>query len=508
MTGIDAPPLKGLTLALAGFAIALTNFSVVLDLTITNVAVPHIAGGLAVSPTQGTWTVTSYAVAEGICLPLTGWLTMRYGLVRTYLVALVSFGLFSMLCGFAQTLEWLVVGRVLQGFAGAPLLPASQTLILRVFPEEKRGMAMGLWAMTTICAPILGPILGGYLSDNWSWPWIFLINVPVIAVCFLVLSQLIMSFDTPPERQPIDVIGLILLIITVASFQIMIDTGQDADWFNSSTIIVLALTAAIGAVAFVIWELNDPHPVVDLRIFRFTGFRYVTIAFALSYGVFFASIVLAPLWLQRDIGYTASEAGYAMCFTGVMGVMMAPLSARLMGKIDLRISVSMAILWIGFIGIVRSFWTSDDGFWTYATPQLLQGLAIPFYFMGLSTLSISAVPPHLVTSAVGLTAFFRTLGGAIATTMAIAMWDVEGRVSRSELIAGLNDPQGMATKIQGAGLSNVQANGVIERLIDVQASTLAMTHIFLYGACLSIVAAAVVWLIPKAPSSPGMVVGH
>jgi MFS transporter, DHA2 family, multidrug resistance protein len=506
--GVDAPPLKGMALALAGFAIALSNFSIVLDLTITNVAVPHIAGGLAVSPTQGTWTVTSYAVAEGICLPITGWLTMRYGLVRTYLTALIGFGLFSMLCGFAQTLEMLIAGRVLQGLTGAPIVPASQTLILRVFPKEKQGMAMGLWAMTTISAPIVGPILGGYLSDNWSWPWIFLINVPVVALCFLVLSQSIMSFDTPPERRPIDVVGLILLVVTVGAFQIMIDTGQDADWFASSTIVILAAIAAVGAVTFVIWELYDPNPVVDLRIFRFKGFRYVAIAFPISYGVFFASIVLAPLWLQRDIGYTATESGLTMCFTGVMGVLVAPLSARLIGRFDLRISVSLAILWIGFVGIIRAQWTSDADFWTYAIPQILQGLAIPFYFMGLSSLCVSSVPPELVTSAVGLTSFFRTLGGAMATTMAVAMWDVESRVSRSELIAGLNDPAGMATTMQGAGLSNLQANGLIERLIDVQASTLAMTHIFLYGASLAVVAAAVVWLIPKSKAPMGMASGH
>jgi MFS transporter, DHA2 family, multidrug resistance protein len=508
MSAPETAPLFGTRLALAGMAIALSNFAIVLDLTITNVAVPHIAGGLAVSPTQGTWTITSYAVAEGICLPLSGWLTLRFGLVRTYLFALLGFGFFSLLCGFAQSLEMLVAGRVLQGLTGAPIVPASQTLMLRVFPESKRNMALGLWAMTTISAPVMGPILGGFLSDNWSWPWIFFINVPVVAICLFALSQLIMEFDTPPERKPIDVVGLILLVISVAAFQIMIDTGQDSDWFSSTRIVILTCTAIIGFSAFIIWEYYEPNPVVDIRIFRYSGFRYVTIAFCLSFGVFFASIVLAPLWLQKDVGYTASEAGYAMCFMGLMGVATAPFAARLMGKVDTRITVSLAILWISLMGIVRSQWTSDGDFWTYALPQILQGVAVPFYFMGLSSLSISSVPLSEVTSAVGISSFFRTLGGAIATTLAVAMWDIEARTSRSEIASNLNDAAPMAKSLQQAGMSGGQASGVIEHFVDVQASTIGMTHIFLYGACLGVVAAAVVWLIPKTAPTPGTSAAH
>jgi DHA2 family multidrug resistance protein len=297
-------------------------------------------------------------------------------------------------------------------------------------------------------------------------------------------------------------------VISVAAFQIMIDTGQDSDWFSSSTIVALTCTAIVGFAAFIIWEYYEPNPVVDIRIFRYSGFRYVTIAFCLSFGVFFASIVLAPLWLQKDVGYTASEAGYAMCFMGLMGVATAPLAARLMGKVDTRITVSLAILWIALMGIVRAQWTSGGDFWTYALPQILQGFAVPFYFMGLSSLSISSVPLSEVTSAVGISSFFRTLGGAIATTLAVAMWDIEARTSRSELASNLNDAAPVAKSLQHAGLSSGQASGVIERLVDVQASTVGMTHIFLYGACIGVVAAAVVWLIPKTIPTPGASVSH
>src|SRR5476651_1977976 len=223
----DPRPLTGSALLIAGFLLALGNFMVVLDMTIANVSVPNIAGGLAVSPSQGTWVITSYSVAEAIVVPLTGWLSQRFGAVRVFVLGIFGFGVFSALCGLAPSLGWLVAFRVLQGICGGPIMPMSQTLMMRIFPPAQRGQAMGLWSMTTVTAPIAGPILGGVLCDTAGWPWVFLINVPVAALCGFFAWRMLASQDTPTERRPIDFTGLALLVLFVGSLQIMLDKGKE-----------------------------------------------------------------------------------------------------------------------------------------------------------------------------------------------------------------------------------------------------------------------------------------
>uniref|UniRef100_UPI000AB4FA23 DHA2 family efflux MFS transporter permease subunit n=1 Tax=Acinetobacter baumannii TaxID=470 RepID=UPI000AB4FA23 len=296
--------LSGGRLLLAAFVIALSNFMVVLDTTIANVSVPHITGNLAVSSTQGTWVVTSYAVAEAICVPLTGWLAGRFGTVRVFIFGLIGFTVFSFLCGLATSLEMLVFFRIGQGLCGGPLMPLSQTLLMRIFPQEKHAQAMGLWAMTTVVGPILGPILGGLISDNLSWHWIFFINLPVGIVCVLAAMRLLRVAETETISLRIDTVGLGLLILWIGALQLMLDLGHERDWFNSTSIVVLALTAAIGFVVFLIWELTDKHPVVDVKVFRHRGFAISVLALSLGFGAFFGSIVLIPQWLQMNLSYT------------------------------------------------------------------------------------------------------------------------------------------------------------------------------------------------------------
>jgi DHA2 family multidrug resistance protein len=503
----EPQPLTGARLIVAAFALALANFVVVLDTTIANVSVPHIAGGLAVSPTQGTWVITSYAVADAISVPLTGWLAMRFGTVRWFMISIIGFGIFSFLCGVSRTLDALVLFRVLQGLAGGPLMPLSQILLLRIFPKEKAGIGLAIWAMTTTTAPILGPILGGTISDNWTWPWIFFINLPVVAICAFGVFTLLTPFETKRAKARIDIVGLILLVVSVGAFQIMLDTGREHDWFGSTWIVGLAVVAAISFAAFVIWELTDANPVVNLRIFRFRGFTFATMAISLGFGAFFAQVVLTPLWLQQVAGYTATETGLIVAWLGVFAVLLSPVAAGLMTKVDVRITISGGILWMAFMSLLRASWNADVGYWTLALPHILQGIGMPFFFVGLTALALSSVPAQHQTSAAGLMSFLRTLCGAIGTAVATTAWDDASRTSRSELVSALNNPEATMTSLQNAGLTLEQARGVIERLVEVQASTLGVLHLFLASGCVFVIAAASVWFAPR-PKQISMGGGH
>ena len=508
MADAEPAPLTGSKLFLAGIAIALANFIVVLDITIANVSVPHIAGGLAISPTQGTWVITSYAVADAISVPLSGWLAARFGTVRLFILALSGFGLFSIMCGLSNTLGMLVVFRICQGFSGGPLMPLSQTLLMRVFSRERAPLATAVWAMTTVCAPIAGPILGGQISDGWSWPWIFFINIPVVLFCIVMAMRMLKSFETPIARPPIDVVGLVLLIIWVGAFQMMLDTGRENDWFGSPFVAAMALIAALGFAAFIIWELTAENPVVDVRVFRYRSFAVSSSAVAIGYGAFFASVVMTPLWLQQVVGYTATDAGYSMAFAGVFAVVVSPVAAKLIGKVDLRALACFGVLWLCGTSLMRVGWTVDADFWTLSIPQLIQGVGMPFFFIGMTTLAMSGIATRDLTSAAGIMAFMRTLSGAIGTALATTAWDMTSRVSRGDMVPRLNDPAGALAKMQAGGMSAGQARAALDRMVDVQASTVGASHVYLFACTAFLVAAALVWLAPKPTNITGPAGAH
>ena len=494
---MDACALSGSRMWLAGGVLALSNFMVVLDTSIANVSVPHIAGSLAIAPDQGTWVITSYSVAEAICVPLTGWLASRFGTVRTYLLAMTGFCIFSILCGMSPTLGALVAARIGQGICGGPIMPLTQTLLLRVFPPNKRGQAMGLWAMTTVVAPIAGPVFGGLISDNWSWHWIFFINVPIAITCVVGSYILITKCETEKAKARIDIGGMLLLVTWVGALQLMLDLGRDRDWFHSTFIVVLASIAAVGFVAFLIWELTEKSPAVDLRIFRHRGFTATVLALALTYATFFSSVVVTPQWLQGALGYTAEWSGYVTAWQGLLAVVFSLVVGRLTGKIDPRLLVSFGMSWIAFWIFMRSGWTSGVDYWTLALPHLATGLGMPFFFVPLTILSLSSVEPGETASAAGLSSFVRTLSGAVGTSVATTIWANGAIRVHAELAGSLNPPPGLVQQLESSGFSPAQVRQMVENLLTQESLVVSLDHMFEIATVALLVSAAMVWLVPR-----------
>lgn len=489
-------PLSGSALVLGGTLLALANFMVVLDTTIANVSVPNIAGALAVSPTQGTWVITSYSVAEAITVPLTGWLAMRFGTVRVFVLAMAGFALFSALCGIAPSLGVLVAFRVGQGLCGGPMIPLSQALLLRVFPPEKAPMAIGLWAMTTVVAPVAGPILGGVISDNFHWSWIFFINVPVAAAVAFFSYRTFRNRETPTVRRPVDFVGLALLIVWVGAMQIMLDKGKELDWFGSPIIIGLGLVAVIGFAAFLIWELTAEDPIVDLRIFRHRGFTVGAVTLSLAFGAYFASIILIPLWLQTSMGYTATWAGYATA-GGFLAIFFSPLAAQLVGKVDPRMLTSGGILWFAVITYWRSGFTTQVDFLHVFVPAVVLGIGVPFFFVPTTRIALGAVEPRETASAAGLSNFMRTTAAAFAASITTTAWENAGISAHANLAGMLNGVQAQIDALVAAGLSAEQALRQIEAMVQMQAVMLATDKIFLVTSLLFLATSAFIWLAPR-----------
>ncbi|QGN55732.1 DHA2 family efflux MFS transporter permease subunit [Novosphingobium sp. Gsoil 351] len=490
--------LSGGALVLAGVVLAVTNFMVVLDTTIANVSVAHIAGGLGISSSEGTWVITSYAVAEAICVPLTGWLSRRFGTVRVFAGGMLGFGIFSFLCGTATSLAALVAFRIGQGICGGPLMALSQTLLLRVFPKDKHAMTMGIWAMTTLTAPIFGPILGGTISDSWGWHWIFFINIPIAIVCSLTAFAVLSPAETERIKDRIDGVGLALLVLWVGALQLMLDLGREHDWFGSTLIVNLAIVAAVGFAAFLIWELTEDQPAVDLRPLRHRGFAVAVIALVFAYGTFFASLVVIPQWLQGAMGYTATWAGYATAFNGVAAVLMAPVVAKRMTTVDPRRLVFIGVCWLSATSLLRVFWwNSGSDFWTLALPQLIQGAGMPFFFVPLTTIALGAVDEEETASAAGVMNFLRTMAGAVAVAISTTLWYDGAQEKRAALSGVLNGAQATIDRLVAQGYGPEQARMIVSQLVDKESVALATGQTFVLAAAIFAAAASIIWLAPR-----------
>jgi DHA2 family multidrug resistance protein len=514
VSGASAPgggattALTGGALILAGFVLAMSNFMAVLDTSIANVSIPNIAGGLAVSPSEGTWVITSYQVAEAITVPLTGWLAQRFGAVKVYVSCICLFGLFSALCGLAPSLSMLVFFRVMQGLAGGPMMPMSQTLLLRVFPPKQAPQAIGIWSMTTVVGPIAGPLLGGTLSDGFGWPSVFFVNIPVAIFCAVFAWRLLAKQENAIRKLPIDGIGLALLVVFVGAMQIALDKGRELDWFNSPTILVLLITAAIGFVCFLIWELTAENPIVNLKVFRHRAFATSTVTMALTYGSFFAGVVIVPLWLQTNMGYTATWAGYATAFNGLLAVVMSPIVAQLVRKYDPRALVCFGVSFLAVVMFWRTTFASNISFGLMIWPQLAQGFAMPFFFIPLMSLGTSALPPDEVASGAGLINFMRTTSGAFGTSIATTVWEDGAARAHANLAGEINNPSSVLSQIGALGLNPGQALQQLEGLVQSQAVMLATNRIFISIAGVMLIAAASIWFAPKPRGPVAVSTGH
>jgi MFS transporter, DHA2 family, multidrug resistance protein len=503
----EAAPLKGMTLALTALALALGTFMQVLDSTIANVSLPTIAGNLGVSADQGTWVITSFAVANGIGVPLTGWLMGRYGVVRTFVFSVIAFTISSFLCGVAWSLSSLIFFRILQGATSGPMIPGSQALLISIFPPHKRATALGIWSITTLVAPICGPILGGFISDNYHWGWIFLINVPVGAIVVFLSWRALASRETPTRKLPIDMVGLGLLTIWVGALQIMLDTGKDADWFSSTTVVIEALITGIGFVAFLVWELTEEHPIVDLSLFKNRNFALGTLAFCLGYAVFFANNLLMPLWLQTQLGYTATWAGLVAAPTGVIAVLLTPISARLLSRIDARIMATVAFIAFGISYLMRARLTADASFFDFMLPLLVQGVSMATYFLAMVTLLLDGVPGPRIPLASGLSNFARITAGGFAASIVTTFWDRREALHQSRM-ADLTTQFSpvLSRTLQGfqhLGISDLSAKAALARTMTSQGYLLAANDIFWASGWACFLLIGTVWLCRPAKSGGG-----
>ncbi|HKU70352.1 MAG TPA: DHA2 family efflux MFS transporter permease subunit [Burkholderiales bacterium] len=496
-------PLTGGTRIAGTIALSLATFMNVLDTSIANVSIPSMAGDLGVSPDQATWVITSFGVANAISLPLTGWLTQRFGQVRLFMASIILFVLASLLCGFAPSLGWLVVFRVLQGAVAGPMIPLSQSLLLSSYPKEKAGSALAAWAITTLVAPVVGPVLGGWITDNIAWPWIFYINIPVGIVAAAATWMIYAKRETPTRKLPVDGIGLGLLVLWVGALQVMLDKGKDLDWFHSGQIVALALTAVVAFALFLVWEFTEQHPVVDLRLFAKRNFWTGTVAISLGYGVYFGNLVLLPLWLQQFMGYTATQAGMILAPVGLLAILLTPAVGKNLHRVDPRIFATSSFAIFALVLFMRSQFNTNADFWTLMWPTLIQGAALSVFFIPLINLAFSGLSPERIPGASGLINFVRITMGSFGTSITTTWWDRRASLHHAQLAEHITpfDPNSAIANLQAQGMSPEQSHALVNRLIDQQAFMLSFNDLFYVSAGIMLALIAVVWLARPASAT-------
>jgi DHA2 family multidrug resistance protein len=472
-------------------AVMFATFMEVLDTTVVNVSLPHIAGSLSASVDEATWVLTSYLVANAIILPMTGWLANYFGRKRMLQAAVFGFTAASFLCGMAQTLPMLIFFRIVQGATGGALQPLSQAVMLEAFPPQDRGKAMAFWGLGIVVAPMLGPVIGGYLTDNFSWRWVFYINLPV-GLASIVMTRLFI-FDPPYIRRQsggIDYWGMGLLAVGVGALQIVLDKGQEEDWFASSWIVALGVVAVAGIAIFVIHEIRARDPVVHLRVFKVRTYSAGVFLMTVLGFVLYGSMLLVPIFLQTLLGYPALDAGIAMAPRGLGSFLMMPLVGTVLGRFDPR-----KVLAVGLVGASWTLYSLsrlnlDAGYWDIFWPQFIQGASLAMTFVPLTTATMDPIPREEMGNATSMFNLMRNIGGSMGIATATTFLFRRQQLHTHLLAVDVN-PYNPQTQIFLKGVQSAmishgsdphtavsQSYGAIWGMVERQASMLAFVDTF------------------------------
>jgi MFS transporter, DHA2 family, multidrug resistance protein len=404
------------------FAVSLAAFMEVLDTTIVNVALTHIGGSLAASPDQSTWVLTSYLVANGIVLPLSGWLAGVMGRKKYFLFSIAGFTLASFACGIATSLPMLIVFRLLQGLAGGGLQPMQMSIVMDAFPPEKRGTAFGLTGMTMIVAPILGPTLGGFITDDYNWRWIFFMNVPVGIVALMLVNRLVS--DPPHARAQglasIDYVGLALVVLGLGAMQIVLDKGQEDDWFDSRFILGFTVLSVFSLVSAYVWLMRQKEPIIDLGLLKNRNFSMACLMIFFVGVALYSSSSLLPLIVQQYFGYDAMLAGLVLSPGGLVVVFLMPLSGKLVRYVQAKYLIALGMALVSSGMWLSSFITPQSDYWTFTLMRMLQVVGLPFLFIPSSTMAFATIAPEQSSKASALYSLIRNVGGSIGISLLLS----------------------------------------------------------------------------------------
>src|SRR3989454_25418 len=506
---------------LIAVAVMSSTFMEVLDTTVVNVSLPHIAGNLSASTDEATWTLTSYLVANAIILPMTGWLASTFGRKRLLMASVTGFTTASFFCGLAPSLPFLIIFRIIQGACGGDLQPLSQAILLESFPPEKRGQAMAFWALGIVVAPMLGPVAGGWLTDNYSWRWVFYINIPIGALA-IILTQLFV-FDPPYLRRKssgIDYWGIGLLVLGIGCLQIMLDKGQEEDWFGSHFIITLAVLAVIGLGGLIIRELKTDHPIIDLSVFRYRTYAIGTFLMTGVGFVLYGSTVLLPLLMQVLLGYTATHAGVTNLPRGLASFLAMPFVGFLVGKVDPRKLLGAGLLFSATAMYRLSHLSLDVGFWNFWWPLMLQGAALGLVFVPLTTVTNGPIPRERMGNATSVFNLMRNIGASIGISMVATMryrrqqahlHDLGAHVSTNNLQA-----QQLIQQLRGyfisqgadAATATKRAYAAVWGMVQRQAAMVSYNDVFLFLAMLFLAMFPFILLMRRPKAGAGAVMAH
>ena len=503
----DLPPLTGAKLIIITFALPLATFMQVVDATIANVAVPTIAGNLGASYSQGTWVITSYSVANAIVLPLTGRLAQRFGEVRLFLWSTALFALSSLACGLSGSLASLVVFRIIQGAAGGPMMPLAQTLLMNNYPRERQIMALALWSMTVSVAPVMGPIMGGIISDNYHWSWIFFINVPVGALAIILARMALKDRETKISKPNWSVISFGLLALGVGALQMMLDRGKELDWFNSPLIASLGVAAFVGLLLLIVWESRNPEPLIDLSLFSSRNYSVGVALISLGMMIYLGVVVLFPLLLQSRFGYTATWAGLATAPIGFLPLFLTPVVGRLTGIMDPRKIITLSFSVFAMVLLYRSSITPQADLSFMVLPQLVMGLAMACFFVPITSLTFIGMNPAKIASAAGIFNCVRTIFAAIGASAVTTIWERREAIHHvrlTSLVDGYNPlVESSMRTLESLGMSQDQIHAFVARQITNQGFILAGAEVFKLAGALFLCMIPVIWLA-KPRLSPGL----